>query len=486
MTRNYLRLSAITISTSTVLSGCAGTLSEHGFQDRLSRYGLPLPAEIHTPHTTTPSISSPQTSSGSGSVLLNEHNLLLADLLDYAMHTNPKLSSARWAAGAATGQVWQAGLYPNPRVELSSGEIGFEGDSANTMLSITQPVLIGGRLEAAKASAISREAVMLAEIQSVQREIFGQIAVRHARVLDRSNQLELIDELIEIAQETLSIAETRFEAHAASEPDVIRPRVAVYQLHADRHRISNELSTAQTQLGILLNRGPISSQQLSGDIPLDPPSLNQRALLAAIDADHPAIIVADREIAAAQSEIDSLRAQRIPMLNITAGIGYSEEGDQGIVELGIGAQIPLWDQRQGDIMSARFSLMEQRQTRVNLRNQLASQLAQELGDYNAAKDQLQVMRDQIVPDSQRAFDQIHEAYRAGRVSFIDVLDSQRTLIQSRRLLAEFAGQTSIAKAKIATITGSTPIASTGDQSTVSNSPIHSLNPAAPEGAEANQ
>jgi cobalt-zinc-cadmium efflux system outer membrane protein len=84
---------------------------------------------------------------------------------------------------------------------------------------------------------------------------------------------------------------------------------------------------------------------------------------------------------------------------------------------------------------------------------LLSELAEQIGAYDAARDQLTVIRDQVAPDAQRAFEQIDESYRAGRASFIDLLDAQRTLMQSRRTLIELAGRASVARARIAAISG---------------------------------
>ncbi|MFG0245292.1 MAG: TolC family protein [Phycisphaerales bacterium JB052] len=458
------------------LNGCSSPMASNNIYDRLERAGIPRPAmadeQAYTSAHATQDVA----------VSLPSTGITLADLLNRAEMTNPELRSSRLAVGVSTGQVWQAGLYPNPTVSLRSGEIGFEGDSSNTVFGVTQPIVIGNRLRAAVAAADADEAVKLADVERVRREVFGQIAELHARVLELDAQLKLVDELISVATETLGIAETRFEARAVAEPDVIRPRVEVYQLRADRQRIAQELAAAEKQLGLLLRMDPIGADRLIAQIPLMPESLDEAELVAGVELTHPALIVADRHIDAADAAVDRIRAERVPDLKINAGIGYSDEGDQGIAEIGVGAEIPLWDRRQGDVMSARFDLMKRRQDKVATRNRILSQLAEELGAYNAARDQLTVLRDQVVPEAQRAFDQIDESYRSGRASFIELLDAQRTLMQSRRTLIELAGRACVARARIAAICGMDTLAAPY-QHPIEHSRMDTQT--APEGAEEN-
>ena len=426
------------------LIGCSSPLTSESLYQRLSLEGVPRPSRDDTSSARHPN----NTDTGLPAV-----GITLEDLLHRAERANPELRSSRSAVGVAAGQVWQAGLYPNPSAYANSGEIDFEGDSANTVVGVSQPIVIGGRLRAAVAAADAKEAAKLAD------------------------QLELIEELISIGEQTLHIAETRFEARAASEPDVIRPRVEVHQLRADRQRLVQELAAAEKQLGFILDTDLISADRLVSRISMNPVALDDERLMAVIEERHPKLIVADREIEVAQATMERIRAERVPDLNVSAGVGYSEESDGGIAEIGIGAEIPLWDRRQGDLMSARFELMKRRQDKAAIRNRLLSELAGAKGAYDAAREQLGIIRDDVVPDAQRAFDQIDESYRAGRASFIDLLDAQRTLMQSRRTLVQLAGQASVALARISAICGTEILFDADHEQSITNTTT------APSGAE---
>lgn len=425
-------------------TGCSSPFTSEDIYERLSREGISRPNGTGAPLANR----SPNHDAG-----MPAEGVTLTDLLFLAEQANPELRSSRSAVGIAAGQAWQAGLYPNPMGYATSSEMGLEDDSPTVIVGIEQPIVIGNRLRAAVAEADAEETARLADVGRVRLEVFGRVAELHARVQSLDAQFELVDELISIGEKTLEIAVTRFQARAVAEPDVIRPRVEVHQLRADRQRIAQELAAVEKQLGLALDTDPISADRLESSISMTPMPLDEDHLAASVEAGHPALIVADREIDAAEAAIKRIRADRVPDLNLTAGVGYSEEDDQGIAEIGIGVEIPLWDRLQGDLVSARFDLMKRRSDKTATRNRLLSELADAKGAYDAAREQLRVIRDDVVPDAQRAFDLIDESYRAGRASFIDLLDAQRTLMQSRRTLIELAGRASVARARIAAISG---------------------------------
>lgn len=451
--------------------GCRSPLAEHDVLHSLGEWGVPPPA---------PRVASARVSAASPDWKLPARDIVLADLLRCAESENPELRSARSAVRVAAGRGWQARLYPNPRIGLRAEDVGFRGDSVDSVVGLTQPIVMGGRLSAAGEAMDAEQAVLLADVERVRREVFGRVAGLHARVLYLAAQVALVDELLVLADRTLSIAEERFAARVVAEPDVIRPRVEVAQLRADRHRLGRELEAAERRLGLELGAETISAGRLAPGLALDPGRLDEEGLRGAVATMHPALLAAEWGVSAAEAELQRIRAERVPDVEIGAGVGYSEEGDEGFVEFGVSTELPVWDRRQGDLLAARYEIMRRRQLMAAHRNDLLSRLAEEMGAYNAARDELAVMRESVAPDAERAFRQIDEAYRAGRASFIDLLDAQRTHIESRMAVVELAGRAAAARARVAEIAGTELLAPQGGRVDVNS---ETVTQAAPSGAE---
>ncbi len=381
--------------------------------------------------------------------------IALADLLAAAEARNPSLAAARSEVGSAAGRAWQASLYPNPRLELSSVEAPFSSgfqESIST-LSLTQPIVLGDRLRAAAAAGDAEQAARLAEADGRRREVFGEIAQLYARLLANRQAEALYRELADLGQRTLDTAQSRFEARAAPETEVIRPQIELHQIDVARKRLATEKSAALRQLSLLLDGLAIDAERLSGDVAAEPPAQNLEALESSVRLGHPAILAARHEVDAAAARLDQIKAERVPDFDLTLGAGYKGDADEGIFGVGAGFTLPLWDGRQGDILAARFDLLRSRQELAATESDLLRRLVETHGEYEAARAQLETVRDRIVPAATRSYEQTQESYRAGRAAFLELLDAQRTLTEARATLAELSGAAAVARARIMQIAG---------------------------------
>ena len=421
---------------------------ERQILDELRRNGIPAPgddvASRSGPAVATATCALPE----SGSITL-------PDLLAAAQACNPTLAAARSEIAITFGEACQTSLYPNPRVDIESEEIPFSSgiDDGITTVSLTQPIVLGGRLRAAADAGEAQKAASRARLELSMREIFGEIAQLHARLLAIRQADALYAELAELGGQTLTMAQTRFEARAAPETEVIRPQIELYQIELARTRLAKEKAAAITQLSLLIGGMAVDAERLSGEVTDNPPAIDLDAIAAIVRTEHPALVAADREAEAAEARLQRINAERVPDLDIRAGAGYQGEIDEGIYEIGVGMTLPLWDNRQGDMLSARYAIMRARQQRTAAETDILRRLAEVHGEYEAARAQLQSVREQIVPAANRSYQQTQEAYRGGRAAFLELLDAQRTLTEAKATLIELSGEAAAARARILQITG---------------------------------
>lgn len=428
------------------LSGCAGEQSATGRR---------ILGDLERARIAVPDDAGRTQSADTGAELPASGPITLADLLRVAEARSPRLASARSGVGMAAGQRWQASLYPNPRADVAAEDISLRDGArgAKTTIGLTQPIVMGGRIGAAADAARAEQAAREAEVELQRRELFGEIAFEHARLLSIAAQQRLHEELLLLADRTLDAAQARFDARAAPETDVIRPRIERHRIDAALGRLGHERASARRRLSMLLGGEELDADRLVPAPLATPASLDTGALEAKVRGSHPALALQDREIDAAAARLARVRAERTPDLDVRVAAGYRGEEDDAIVEIGAGMALPLWDAREGDLLTARFELLRARQQRASVEHELLARLADAIGEHEAARTQWEALRDRIVPDALRAFEQTGEGYRGGRASFLDLLDAQRTLVEARVAEAEFAGVLAAARARVAQIVG---------------------------------
>jgi len=457
--------------------GCSGDplLTEDSFLDDLKQHDVELRDD---PGVARPTIEIPQ--------LPSSGVISLADLLALAEAHNPSLAASRSAIGEAAGQRWQASLYPNPTADVTLEDISLRDgpDDAKTMVGVSQPIIIGTRREAAMNTATAEQSVRMAEVEALRRSVFSEVAIEHVRIVALHERIRLCQELRQTAAQTLRAAESRFEARAAPEADVIRPRVEVRRLDAAIRRLEQERATSAKQLGLLVGGIELDPMRIEGTLPVAPPTLDVEKLQAGVGDMHPDMVVSAREIDSATARLSQARAERTPDLDIRFAAGYRGENDDAVVELGAGITLPLFDARQGDILTARFSVMRAHQQRIAVQSELRARLSLAIGEYEAARTELEAYRDAIVPDAQRVFELTQEGYRGGHSSFLDLLDAQRTLTETRMTLVELAADAAAASARIGQVVGPDPLAEAMERG--SGPKAIDFNPQLrPQGAETN-
>ncbi len=398
---------------------------------------------------------------------LSRDPLSLDDLLAAADRYNPAIGQAKAAIGAAAGAAWQAGLYPNPALELEAEEIPLSGNgvaSGKYTVGIVQPVVVSRRLSAASAGGEAEERAAILDLLEAQRSVFGDVRRQVAEILYLRAAIDLRRELLDVAGRTLRIAETRFDARAAPESEVIRARVEADGLDLSVERFRRELAAAAARLAALLGGREVAPERLAWQLPPTGPALDLESMLSMLDGRHPRVLAAAERVEAAEHRLEQARAGRHPDIGARVAYGYDGEFDEHIVEAGVILPLTLYDRNQGGILKARYEVSAAREDAKAVLNDLRAALAGSYERYMSARQQAAAFETRIVEPAARSLEQTREGYTAGRLAFLDLLDAQRTLAQARVARLELMRDLAEAQADLHGILGESLQAETsGDQ-----------------------
>ena len=119
--------------------------------------------------------------------------------------------------------------------------------------------------------------------------------------------------------------------------------------------------------------------------------------------------------------------------------------------------IPLFDRNQGNILESLRRTDKARDELVATEVRLNSELAQAYGRLVAAREEIALLKQEILPGAQSAYDATTKGFELGKFSFLEVLDAQRTFFQARSQYLRALSETHRATADIDRIVG-TPYA----------------------------
>ncbi len=152
-----------------------------------------------------------------------EGPLTLGRVVRQVLLHNPALQAFSLETRAREAEALQAGLLPNPRlnveVENVAGSGAFRGFESNeTTIQLSQLIELGGKRAArAQAASLSRELAAW-DYETARMDVLTRTSKAFTAVLSAQERARLARELVELAQTTLTTIEERVEAGKKCRP----------------------------------------------------------------------------------------------------------------------------------------------------------------------------------------------------------------------------------------------------------------------------
>jgi len=361
--------------------------------------------------------------------------LSLREAVALTLAKNPDLSAFSWEVRAREARTLQAGLLPNPELNVLVEDIGGSGDfhgarQAQTTITLSQLIELGGK-RAARMHATSLTRDLAGWDYEVRRiETLTQVSQAFSDTLAAQQRLHLAEELVGLAEEVTRSVSERVKAGKVSPIEETKAEIALSSVQIDRERARLALEAARQRLAATWGSATPRFDRVEGDldqvVPL--PSLES---LAERLARNPVLARWAAEMAQRQALVQVERANAIPNITINGGYRRLNETDDNAVLFGISVPLPLFNRNQGSIVEARHRLAKAEAERRAAEVRVTSALSDAYKALATAHAEAVGLRANVIPAAQSAFERINEGYRLGKFGYLDVLDAQRTLFDAR-------------------------------------------------------
>ncbi|HQU71386.1 MAG TPA: TolC family protein [Calditrichia bacterium] len=372
-------------------------------------------------------------------------SLTLQAALRRAMVSHPSLEGARAAIRAGEARLVQAGKRLNPALSIEFGKQGQTPAGAaafESTILLEQTLRLGNKRGHSKTVAAGDIALSQWSARSRALDLYTEVHGAYNLALIAREDLRLKEELLGIARNLHEGTRQRVGAGKASPAEAARAAIilARHEMALSRARETDILAreTLAGICGIASGALPALSGNFDALISL-PPQDSLRSLLNR----NPALAAYQAAEARQMAAIALADAGAIPDPVIGGGIKYLNSQEDVAVLFSLSLPLPLTDRNQGDRLAAREILNRIRAERRALALQLGLELDRARRAFELSRSEVLALREKIIPGAELAFQNISEGYARGRFNFLDLLDAQRTLFESRdsllHALREFHG-----------------------------------------------
>jgi cobalt-zinc-cadmium efflux system outer membrane protein len=360
--------------------------------------------------------------------------LSLATAITLAEAYSPGVSAARHEVEAGEGDLRQAGLLPNPELEVLVEDARRATRTTTTQLNI--PLELGGKRAARVTEAERANDLARATLTGAQAELRAQVMAAFFGVLAQQERVKLATGSAELATRAAEATARKVTAGKISPVDETRSRVEQANAALELADAQAELQTARQMLASFWGAAELPYAQVEGDIDTLPARPDLALLLADIDA-APAITTSRLEFERRKAGIEVERSKQYPDVVLNVGAKRSNETEFGrsrqITQAVIGVTVPLpfFDRNQGRLQAAHSRAAKAEDEHHAVRIRLAGEVRQAASQLAQARASAQALKTTILPAAQQAYEAATRGFDAGKFGFLDVLDAQRSLLQAR-------------------------------------------------------
>jgi cobalt-zinc-cadmium efflux system outer membrane protein len=380
-------------------------------------------------------------------------NYSLQDLIEMSLAKNPALQQAGLNIQAAQGKAVQAGLYPNPTVSVTGDELGDRnGPSGIWTAQVGQEIVLGGKLKLSRAAALREVDQATLGLRSQRYFLFTTVRQGYFETLTSQRRVEILDELVKLAQKGLENAEKLMKGAQIAELDVLPFRVELDRLTADFEASQRELIAARRRLAAAIGEPNLPIGNVVGSLEQLFPSYKYEEIHYLVMDAHPDVQSAVVGIERADLVLRRAQVEKIP--NVTVGSGYTRQGQNRSSDwlVGVSVPFPLFNRNQGNVQTASAEAGRARYEVSRVQNELAGRLAGAHGQFTAAKKRADRYRTSILPNATKSYELSILAFKGGQFEYLRVIQAQRTVAEARLEYIRALGDAWRAASEIAGLT----------------------------------
>jgi outer membrane protein, heavy metal efflux system len=375
----------------------------------------------------------------------------LDEVLAIARRLSPDLAARALDTEAAQARVTIAGSLADPTLRITSDEIDrTSGPRQNKMFfTVEQEFPLWGKRDLKRAQAGAEVARTEADARITEVELVEKVKVAFAQYYQADQAIRTTEDLHRVVHDIARVAQDRYTQGHGSQPEVYKAEVETTRLSTELVRLEAKRRGAAARLNALLARPidaplarPVKLRALPSDAALAPAALMQRAL-----AGNPSLAGGDAQIASATAGKQLADKSWYPDVMLKAGaIDRTGNGPNGYLAE-IGLRVPLqWGLHEAQQREAAAQVGAAQARRQGLELQIQSELGELVADLAGSRQTGDLIRTQLLPQSQALLRSGVAGYGLGRAELVDVLRAEHDLADQRieLLSAEFDQQRQLA------------------------------------------
>jgi multidrug efflux system outer membrane protein len=393
----------------------------------------------------------------------------LNDLQAKAAAANPELRAAvaRVGQARAIARLTESDFYPtislNPTVQRerntenrvtqppTSLARSYTANEFRIPVDLSYEVDLWGRVRRTVEASTAAAEAAVASYETVRLTMHADVASAYFALRAIDSDHVVLRKTLDLRRESLRLAQARLRLGVGNDLDVSRAETELTTTEAESIGMDRRRAEVEHALAVLTGRTPSEVSLPEKPLDLQPPAI-PAGLPSELLERRPDVADAERRMAASNAEIGIATAAYYPSLNLTGSFGFESrelkslfDWESRVWTLGAGLVAPLY---QGGRVDA-----DVERAKARHEESVAQYRARLLVAFQEVEDGLSGLRilaeqaeaqARAVAASRRTASLTSARYNAGLVSYFEVVDAERTVLQNERQATLIQGQRLVA------------------------------------------
>ena len=305
-----------------------------------------------------------------------------------------------------------------------------------------------GRIRRLNESARADAAASAATFESLRLALTAEVAVNYFSLRATDQELALVRNTVSLRQRALNLVTTRVRSGTAADLDSARAETELATAEAESSAIANRRASLQNALAVLVGESAPTFNVETCDYRFGAPLAVPPGVPSELLERRPDIAAAERSLAAANARIGVAKAAFFPAISLTGTAGYASgdidnllKTDSRIWSIGPSLYLPIFQGGRNRANLARsraaydesVAIFRQRVLIAFREVQDALTATRLLAEQSSAQER-------ALASARRATALAQIRYDAGYVSYLEVIDAQRTSLSVERANVQLTAQ----------------------------------------------
>ncbi|WP_035277684.1 efflux transporter outer membrane subunit [Desulforegula conservatrix] len=370
---------------------------------------------------------------------------------------NIMAAEARFRQARAAVQAARSGYFPgvnagasfsrSQKSENIKGSTGTVNSDFMLPADISWEADLWGKIRRTVEASQAGQQASAADLAAVRLSVQAELAQDFFQLRTLDSQKKILDSTVELYEKSLEMARNRYDSGVVSKSDVLQAETQLKSTQAQVIDIG--VQRAQLEHAIALLTGQPASNFSLAFAPLEvsPPPIPVGVPSELLER-RPDIASAERHVAAANAQIGAAEAAFYPTIRLSAGGGYESSAIDKLFDWpshfwSFGPSI------SGNVFDGGLRSAQSQQAQAVYDASVAAYRNNVLSGFQEVEDNLAALRileeeakvqDDAVKSAQKALDVSLNQYKAGTVSYVNVIISQTVKLSNEKTATSISGR----------------------------------------------